>query len=117
MILVPIIVQKIVSIYARYCIFNDCLFVAFKLESIISSLKLLTTLFQHILCRPIRFHVLAFFDPVIYDESLDTKSSDALSALDLIFSIDLVNSVNIYVRKYAEYRTVTPVILTSALRR
>jgi len=92
---------------------------------------------KYILGRPIRFHDLAFFDPVIYEslrqlvmdtEKTGGESSAALSALDLTFSIDLcveeggghvdlvangrdleVNSVNIYqyVRKYAEYRMVT----------
>ena len=95
------------------------------------------TYFQYILGRPIRFHDLAFFDPVIYEslrqlvmdtEKSGSESSAALQALDLTFSIDLcaeegggsteliangrdveVNSVNIYqyVRKYAEYRMVT----------
>ena len=94
-------------------------------------------LFQFILGRAIRFHDLAFFDPVIYEslrqlvmdtEKSGSESSAALQALDLTFSIDLcaeegggsteliangrdveVNSVNIYqyVRKYAEYRMVT----------
>jgi len=92
---------------------------------------------KFILGRPIRFHDLAFFDPVIYEslrqlvldtEKSGTDSSAALQALDLTFSIDLcveegggsvelvtngrdveVNNVNIYqyVRKYAEYRMVT----------
>ena len=92
--------------------------------------------FQYILGKPIKFHDLAFFDPVIY-ESLrqlvtDTEKSggdnSALQALDLTFSIDLcteegggsvelipngrdveVTNINIYqyVRKYAEYRMVT----------
>ena len=92
---------------------------------------------QYILGRPIRFHDLAFFDPVIYESLrqlvMDTEKSgvdgsQALQALDLTFSIDLcveegggsveliangrdveVTNVNIYqyVRKYAEYRMVT----------
>jgi len=91
---------------------------------------------KYILGKPIRFHDLAFFDPVIYESLrqlvMDTERSgsdnSALQALDLTFSIDLcpeegggsveliangrdleVNSVNIYqyVRKYAEYRMVT----------
>ena len=92
-------------------------------------------IFQYILGRPIRFHDLAFFDPVIYESLrqlvLDTEKSGSelqLQQLDLSFSIDLsveegggnveliqggrdveVNNVNIYqyVRKYAEYRMVT----------
>ena len=92
---------------------------------------------QFILGRPIRFHDLAFFDPVIYEslrqlvvdaEKGGVEGGSALQALDLTFSIDLsveegggsvelvaagrdteVNNVNIYqyVRKYAEYRMVT----------
>ena len=92
---------------------------------------------QFILGRAIRFHDLAFFDPVIYEslrqlvvdaEKPGVESGSALQALDLTFSIDLsveegggsvelvaagrdteVNNVNIYqyVRKYAEYRMVT----------
>ena len=92
---------------------------------------------QYILGRLIRFHDLAFFDPVIYESLrqlvMDTEKSgvdgsQALQALDLTFSIDLyveegggsveliangrdveVTNVNIYqyVRKYAEYRMVT----------
>ena len=91
---------------------------------------------KYILGRPIRFHDLAFFDPVIYESLrqlvMDTEKSGSdnstLQALDLTFSIDLcveegggsvelvsggrdveVNNVNIYqyVRKYAEYRMVT----------
>ena len=92
---------------------------------------------QYILGRPIRFHDLAFFDPVIYESLrqlvMDTEKSgvdgsQALQALDLTFNIDLcveegggsieliangrdveVTNVNIYqyVRKYAEYRMVT----------
>jgi len=92
---------------------------------------------KYILGRPIRFHDLAFFDPVIYESLrqlvMDTEKSgvdgsQALQALDLTFNIDLcveegggsieliangrdveVTNVNIYqyVRKYAEYRMVT----------
>ena len=94
-------------------------------------------MFQFILGRPIRFHDLAFFDPVIYEslrqlvvdaEKPGLEGGSALQALDLTFSIDLsveegggsvdlvaagrdteVNNINIYqyVRKYAEYRMVT----------
>ena len=95
-----------------------------------------TKYFQYILGKPIKFHDLAFFDPVIYESLrqlvMDTEKSgsdnSALAALDLTFSIDLcveegggsvelitngreteVNNINIYqyVRKYAEYRMVT----------
>lgn len=83
-----------------------------------------------ILGRPIRFHDLAFFDPVVYESFrqlvLDAETKD-LSGLDLTFSIDLspdegsgflelipggkdveVTSQNIYsyVRRYAQYRMV-----------
>lgn len=86
-----------------------------------------------ILGRPIRFHDLAFFDPVMY-ESLrqlvvdpENKNSNSFSDLYLTFSIDLapeegggsveliphgrdveVTASNVYdyVRKYAEYRMV-----------
>ena len=94
-------------------------------------------IFQFILGRAIRFHDLAFFDPVIYEslrqlvvdaEKPGVEGGSALQALDLTFSIDLcveegggsvelipngrdveVTNVNIYqyVRKYAEYRMVT----------
>ncbi|KAG8228758.1 hypothetical protein J437_LFUL008199 [Ladona fulva] len=87
-----------------------------------------------ILGRPVRFHDLAFFDPVIYESlrqlvlDAETKDSSSLfSSLDLSFSIDLcaeegggsvelvpggrdieVNAQNVYdyVRKYAEYRMI-----------
>jgi E3 ubiquitin-protein ligase EDD1 len=83
-----------------------------------------------ILGRPIRFHDLAFFDPVVYESFrqlvIDAETKD-LSGLDLTFSIDLspdegsgflelipggkdieVTSQNIYsyVRRYAQYRMV-----------
>ena len=83
-----------------------------------------------ILGRPIRFHDLAFFDPVVYESFrqlvLEAETKD-LSGLDLTFSIDLsadegsgsvdlipngkdveVTSQNIYsyVRRYAQYRMV-----------
>ncbi|XP_021934340.1 E3 ubiquitin-protein ligase UBR5 isoform X2 [Zootermopsis nevadensis] len=89
---------------------------------------------KYILGRPIRFHDLAFFDPVIYESlrqlvvDAETKDSNSLfSALDLTFSIDLsveegggtmelvsggrdmeVTAQNVYdyVRKYAEYRMI-----------
>ncbi|PSN30861.1 hypothetical protein C0J52_20667 [Blattella germanica] len=89
---------------------------------------------KFILGRPIRFHDLAFFDPVIYESlrqlvvDAETKDSNSLfSALDLTFSIDLsveegggtmelvtggremeVTAQNVYdyVRKYAEYRMI-----------
>ncbi|XP_075236131.1 E3 ubiquitin-protein ligase hyd isoform X1 [Lycorma delicatula] len=85
-----------------------------------------------ILGRTIRFHDLAFFDPVMYESlrqlvvDAETKDSNSLfSALDLTFSIDLsieegggtlelipggrdveVTASNVYdyVRKYSEYR-------------
>merc|ERR1719450_1446258 len=92
---------------------------------------------KYILGRPIRFHDLAFFDPVIYEslrqlvvdaEKPGSDNATALQALDLTFSIDLcieegggsvelinngrdieVTNVNIYqyVRKYAEYRMIS----------
>merc|ERR1719228_2923526 len=92
---------------------------------------------KFLLGRQIRFHDLAFFDPVIYEslrqlvvdaEKPGPDNSTALQALDLTFSIDLcveegggsvelipngreveVNPGNIYnyVRKYAEYRMIT----------
>ena len=80
--------------------------------------------------RPIRFHDLAFFDPVVYESFrqlvLEAETKD-LSGLDLTFCIDLspeegsgtielvpngkdvpVTSQNIYtyVRRYAQYRMV-----------
>ncbi|XP_067014137.2 E3 ubiquitin-protein ligase UBR5 isoform X4 [Anabrus simplex] len=89
---------------------------------------------KFILGRPIRFHDLAFFDPVIYESlrqlvvDAETKDSNSLfSALDLTFSIDLsieegggslelipggrdieVTAQNVYdyVRKYAECRMI-----------
>ncbi|KAJ9581589.1 hypothetical protein L9F63_023236, partial [Diploptera punctata] len=89
---------------------------------------------KYILKRPIKFHDLAFFDPVIYESlrqlvvDAETKDSNSLfSALDLTFSIDLsveegggtmdlggpnresvVTAQNVYdyVRKYAEYRMI-----------
>lgn len=89
---------------------------------------------KYILGRPVRFHDLAFFDPVIYESlrqlvvDAETKDSNSLfSALDLTFSIDLsveegggslelvgsgrdieVTAANVYdyVRKYAEYRMI-----------
>ncbi|XP_019763425.1 E3 ubiquitin-protein ligase UBR5 isoform X4 [Dendroctonus ponderosae] len=89
---------------------------------------------KSILGRPVKFHDLAFFDPVVY-ESLrqlvvdsETKDSNSLfSALDLNFTIDLgpeegngtvdivpngkdieVTSLNVYtyVRRYAEFRMI-----------
>jgi len=92
---------------------------------------------KYLLGRQIRFHDLAFFDPVIYEslrqlvvdaEKPGPDNTTALQALDLTFSIDLcveegggnvdlipngrdveVNPGNIYnyVRKYAEYRMIT----------
>ncbi|XP_060518971.1 E3 ubiquitin-protein ligase UBR5 isoform X3 [Cylas formicarius] len=87
---------------------------------------------KSILGRPIKFHDLAFFDPVVYESlrqlvvDAETKDSNSLfSALDLNFTIDLaheegggtveivpggkdieVTSSNVYdyVRKYAKYR-------------
>ncbi|CAH0557316.1 unnamed protein product [Brassicogethes aeneus] len=89
---------------------------------------------KSILGRPIKFHDLAFFDPVIYESlrqlvvDAETKDSNSLfSALDLNFTIDLnpeegggtveimpggketeVTSANVYdyVRKYAKYRMI-----------
>nr|CAD7423599.1 unnamed protein product [Timema monikensis] len=89
---------------------------------------------KYILGRPIRFHDLAFFDPVIYESlrqlvvDAETKDSNSLfSALDLTFSVDLsveegggsvellsggrdvevtAHNVYDYVRKYAEYRMI-----------
>jgi E3 ubiquitin-protein ligase EDD1 len=89
---------------------------------------------KYILGRAVRFHDLAFFDPVIYESlrqlvvDAETKDSNSLfSALDLTFSIDLsveegggtmelvssgrdmeVTAQNVYdyVRKYAEYRMI-----------
>eukprot|EP00095_Tigriopus_kingsejongensis_P009543 maker-scaffold114_size351134-snap-gene-1.12 protein:Tk09543 transcript:maker-scaffold114_size351134-snap-gene-1.12-mRNA-1 annotation:"e3 ubiquitin-protein ligase hyd" len=88
---------------------------------------------KYLLGRSIRFHDLAFFDPVIYEslrqlvvdaENKDT-SAQLFSALELTFSIDLsmeegggsaelvpngrdieVNAANVYnyVRKYSQYR-------------
>lgn len=90
---------------------------------------------KYILGRPVRFHDLAFFDPVMYEslrklvldaENKDT-GSDVFKALDLTFSIDVIpeeggtnvelisggrnvevttSNVYDYVRKYAEYRMV-----------
>ncbi|XP_073983563.1 E3 ubiquitin-protein ligase hyd isoform X3 [Rhodnius prolixus] len=87
---------------------------------------------KFILGRQIRFHDLAFFDPVMYESlrqlviDAETKQGNSLfSALDLTFSIELspeegggsmdlvpggrdleVTAANVYdyVRKYAEYR-------------
>ncbi|XP_059478559.1 E3 ubiquitin-protein ligase UBR5 isoform X3 [Neocloeon triangulifer] len=87
---------------------------------------------KYILGRQIRFHDLAFFDPVIYESLrqlvVDAESKDNgtfFNSLDLTFSIDLcpeegggsadliptgrdieVNSTNVYdyVRRYAEFR-------------
>ncbi|XP_063230682.1 E3 ubiquitin-protein ligase UBR5 isoform X3 [Bacillus rossius redtenbacheri] len=90
---------------------------------------------KYILGRPIRFHDMAFFDPVIYESlrqlvvDAETKgdTSGFFSALDLYFSLDLsveegggsvellpggrdlevtANNVYDYVRKYAEYRMI-----------
>ncbi|XP_049822850.1 E3 ubiquitin-protein ligase UBR5 isoform X3 [Aethina tumida] len=89
---------------------------------------------KSILGRPIRFHDLAFFDPVVYESlrqlvvDAETKDSNNLfSTLDLNFTIDLsaeegsgtveimpggkdteVTSSNVYdyVRKYAKYRMI-----------
>ncbi|KRT83810.1 hypothetical protein AMK59_4307, partial [Oryctes borbonicus] len=89
---------------------------------------------KSILGRPIKFHDLAFFDPVVYESlrqlvvDAETKDNNSLfTALDLNFSIDLcpeegggtlelipggkdieVTSANVYdyVRKYAYYRMV-----------
>ncbi|XP_014208162.1 E3 ubiquitin-protein ligase UBR5 isoform X2 [Copidosoma floridanum] len=88
---------------------------------------------KYILGRPIRFHDLAFFDPVIYESlrqlvvDAETKDSSNLFHLDLTFNIDLcpeegggaielvhnghsieVTTSNVYdyVRKYAEVRMV-----------
>ena len=53
---------------------------------------------QFMLGRPVRFHDLAFFDPVIYEslrqlvadaEKPGSDNASALQALDLTFSIDL----------------------------
>ncbi|XP_069947908.1 E3 ubiquitin-protein ligase UBR5 isoform X2 [Cherax quadricarinatus] len=90
---------------------------------------------KYILGRPVRFHDLAFFDPVMYEslrklvldaENKDT-GTDVFKALDLTFSIDVIpeeggtnielisggrnvevttGNVYDYVRKYAEYRMV-----------
>ncbi|XP_017768727.1 PREDICTED: E3 ubiquitin-protein ligase UBR5 isoform X3 [Nicrophorus vespilloides] len=89
---------------------------------------------KSILGRPIRFHDLAFFDPIVYESlrqlvvDAETKDGNSLfTALDLNFSIDLcaeegggtlelmpggkdieVTATNVYdyVRKYAKYRMV-----------
>ncbi|XP_063710070.1 E3 ubiquitin-protein ligase hyd isoform X2 [Culicoides brevitarsis] len=90
---------------------------------------------KYILGRQIRFHDLAFFDPVLYeslrqlvkDSQCKTGGSMLLSSLELTFSIDLcpeegggtvelvpggrdiqVQDSNVYdyVRKYAEYRMI-----------
>lgn len=89
---------------------------------------------KSILNRPIRFHDLAFFDPVVYESlrqlvvDAETKDSNSMfAALDLTFSIDLnpeegggtielmpggrdievsANNVYDYVRKYAKYRMI-----------
>ena len=91
---------------------------------------------KYILSRSVKFHDLAFFDPVIYEslrqlvvdaEKPGSDNATALQALDLTFSIDLcieegggsvelvaggrdleVTSSNIYqyVRKYAQHRMV-----------
>lgn len=90
---------------------------------------------KYILGRPVRFHDLAFFDPIMYESLrklvLDAENKDTglavFQALDLSFSIDLIpeeggTSVELitggrnvevtpanvydYVRKYAEYRMV-----------
>ncbi|KAL1490432.1 hypothetical protein ABEB36_013127 [Hypothenemus hampei] len=89
---------------------------------------------KSILGRPIKFHDLAFFDPVVYESlrqlvvDAETKDGNSLfSALDLNFTIDLspeegggtaeimpngkdtdVTSANVYdyVRKYAKYRMI-----------
>jgi E3 ubiquitin-protein ligase EDD1 len=91
---------------------------------------------KYILSRPVKFHDLAFFDPVIYEsmrqlvvdaEKPGSDTATALQALDLTFSIDLcieegggsvelvpggrdleVTGANIYqyARKYAHHRMV-----------
>lgn len=89
---------------------------------------------KYILGRMIRFHDLAFFDPVVYESLrqlvVDAEGKDGpqvLSTFDLTFSIDLgpeegggslelvsggrditvtVNNVYDYVRKYAQYRMI-----------
>merc|ERR1711981_110151 len=91
---------------------------------------------KFILGRKVRFHDLAFFDPVIYEslrqlvvdaENKET-SGQLFSALELTFSIDLsveeggasiefikggrdveVNATNVYnyVRKYSQYRMIS----------
>lgn len=89
---------------------------------------------KHILGRHIRFHDLAFFDPVVYDslrqlvkDSHTKNGITILQSLELNFVIDLipeegsgsveivpggrdiqVNETNVfdYVRKYAEYRMI-----------
>merc|ERR1719195_820552 len=67
---------------------------------------------KYILGRPIRFHDLAFFDPVIYESLrqlvMDTEKGGGSTELITNGRDVEVNSVNIYqyVRKYAEYRMV-----------
>lgn len=89
---------------------------------------------KYILGRMIRFHDLAFFDPIVYESLrqliVDAEGKDGVQVLqtfDLTFSIDLgqedgggslelvpggrdiavtVNNVYDYVRKYAQYRMV-----------
>jgi len=91
---------------------------------------------KFLLSRKVRFHDLAFFDPVIYeslrqlvvDSENKETSSQLFTALELTFSIDLsteeggssielikggrdidVNATNVYtyVRKYSQYRMIT----------
>ncbi|XP_022901003.2 E3 ubiquitin-protein ligase hyd isoform X2 [Onthophagus taurus] len=88
---------------------------------------------KYILGRPVKFHDLAFFDPVMYESlrqlvvNAETKDNGLFTALDLNFSIDLCaeegggsyelmpggkdmevtpSNVYDYVRKYAKYRMV-----------
>ncbi|KAI4466454.1 e3 ubiquitin-protein ligase ubr5 [Holotrichia oblita] len=110
---------------------TDCLCL---LQNELCPIFLTRHVLKSILSRPIKFHDLAFFDPVVYESlrqlvvDAETKDNNSLfTALDLNFSIDLcpeegggtlelipngkdieVTSANVYdyVRKYAYYRMV-----------
>lgn len=105
------------------------------LQNELCPIALCRHVFKYILGRPVRFHDLAFFDPVVFESLrqlvLDAEARPArdglISALELCFSVDLcseegggsvelaprgaevaVTRLNVYdyVRRYAVYRMV-----------